>query len=713
MFSHQVLAAPLTVEAYGTDTVAGYETLLRTNKISQWQDVTFQLIKPDGTVLQLNGNSGTDGVAKVSISDYHTRKAGVYSVGAGLGLNASINKSAVHSFHVYADKISPEQSTTTVDRTLAQPGNDSVNLTVQLSDAYGNPIGDHLVQVFSNRSQDHVTNLSVNGVTDLQGRIQFRLSSTAKGVSEYKILDATSGTMLPHSVSVAYVANSALMADAGGEFPFFIETAYAAGPLHHFDFSGLPSSIQPNQSISFSVTAQDDAAETVQNYTGQIHFSAEGSNSSNVTLPEDYTFKAEDLGTHQFSLGLSFQSAGTYKIVVTDLNNTLIKGTEDVVVGGGGATQQPGTGSITVDTPIAGTYSQPVQTITGKAQAGYTVKIYDNQQEIGSVQSASDGKYSFQTSPLSDGQHTIYSVMFDSTQTAKGTSNPVEITIDTTPPTVGEITLDPTSGIQPGTPINVRIVSEENLSQAAIVFNGDIFELSPSLENPDTYVGAVQAPETPGVYPVDVLLVDQLGNEGSYNEKASVTVSNEGGSVVTQETQQEVSPPTQEEVVPPAPPENTPPTKVSGLLTYAGNQKVTLVWDAASDTETFVKNYRIYYGNNAANLDLQVDTKDAGTTWYIGNLENGKEYFFAVTAFDTQGLESASLSEIVSGIPFTTEVAVLGPVPGPLDTGLRPAAVEFVPPPVTVESGPELLWLLMGSGTVAGAFRKFRRRIKK
>jgi len=713
-FSQTAFAATAvnsTVEGYGTDTIAGYETQLKTNTVLPFQDVSFKLTKPDGTVLNLNGNSGQNGVAQISLDDYHTQKAGIYNVQAALTSNNQ-SLGGVHSFVVFPDKVSADQSLVSIDKTVAQPGSkDSAHLSVQLLDKYKNPVVNHLVQVFSNRSDDHVINLAQNGVTDNQGKINFALSAPQKGVSEYTVLDATAGTMLSHKISVAYVESSQLMADAGGDFPFFIDTANAAaGSLQKFSISGLPDNIQPNQNINFTITAQDDSAQTVQNYTGKVHFSAEGANSNNVSLPEDYTFKAEDLGTHQFSLGLSFTSAGNYKIVVTDLNNTLIQGTQDVTVGGnGGATQQSNNANITVDTPIAGTYSQKTQTISGKATSGYTVKIYDNQQEIGSVQATSDGKYSYQTTDLTDGVHTIYAVMFDNTQTAKGTSTNVQFNIDTTPPSVDEILLDPSSGIQPGTPINVTITSEENLSQAAVVFNGDITQLNPSLSNPGTYVGSIQAPQTAGLYPIDVLLVDQLSNEGSYKGKAQVTVSADGGTIVTQEVTQEQTQQTEQqtqEVVTP-PPVNAPPSKVSGLLTYAGDRKVTLVWDAAADADTFVQHYRIYYGTDPRNLDQNVDTKDASTTWYVPNLQNGKEYYFAVSAFDSAGLESAGLSEIVTGIPFAAEVASQ---PTPVD--LHPAATDFVPP-TTAKSGPELLWVFMGSGVLGGITKRLRRKNKK
>lgn len=711
-----VHAAPGSVQAYGIDTVAGYETILKTTNVSPWQEVAFQVLKPDGTVLHFVSNSGNDGVALFTLSDYHTRSAGEYRVSASLASSGDSSLNSYHTFTVYPDKVSGDLSSVNIDKTVVQPdAQDSANITVTLVDKFQNPIKDHLVQVFSSRSsQDKVSTPSVNSSTDSSGKVQFTLTSIAKGVSEYRVFDSTSGVFLNHKIDVAFVAGNQLLADAGGDFPFFIDTAQAAsGTLHHFDLAGLPDNIQPNQNVSFTVTAMDDANQAVQNYTGKVHFSASGDNSSNVTLPEDYTFKAEDLGSHQFSLGLSFLAAGTYTIGVTDLNNTLIQGTKVVQVG----TNAPGTQqnthlNITLDSPVTGTYSQKTQIVGGNAQAGSTVKIYDNQQEIASVQPSNDGKYSFQTSPLQDGQHSFYAVMFDSTQTAQGTSNTTVFSIDTTAPEVLDLVLDPTSGIQPGTPVNVKITSEENLSQAAVVFNGDIITLNPSLDNPAIYVATLQAPITPGVYPIDVLLVDQLSNEGSYKGKAQVTVSNEGGTAIvqenTQQTTQEVQPSTQEQTQQVLLPENTSPAKVTGVLSYAGDKKVTLVWDAASDNETYVQHYRVYYGIDPRNLDRYADTKDASTTWYVPNLENGKEYYFAVTSFDSGGLESGGLSEVVSGIPFAAQVT------GVVAAGQQhPAAGEFVTPSTTPKTGPELFFVLAGSGLVGEISRRLRRKNKK
>ena len=148
------------------------------------------------------------------------------------------------------------------------------------------------------------------------------------------------------------------------------------------------------------------------------------------------------------------------------------------------------------------------------------------------------------------------------------------------------------------------------------------------------------------------------------------------------------------------------------MIAYPSNNRVTLVWDSASDAETFIKHYRVYYGLDPANFEYYVDTKDASITWYVPDLDNGKPYYFAVTAFDTDGMESADKSTTVSSTPFTTEVSALGQVTGAL--GAHAAAVqETVIPPTNSETGPELLWFAGASGVLSLFGRKLRRARRK
>jgi hypothetical protein len=723
--SPHVLAANFdSLTAYGVDTIAGYSSLLQTTKTYPNMDVILSVKKPDGSKVLIPAKTDASGVAKIDLYDYHTRRAGTYFVSANF--KNSTEAGQVTTFTVYPDEVSSDNSSITASRSIAKTdGKDQVYLSVGLRDQYGNPFVGHVVNVISSRSGDTITAPATNSVTDQNGTVTFTVSASDTGVSIYSAVDVTSGVILSGRAQIAFMSSSSSMVDAGGGLGSFIPVAEAAtaGSLHHFTFSDIPSSIVPNNNVNFRVTAQDLNNLTVDNYTGTVHFSAEGSNSSNVNLPEDYTFKAEDLGTHLFSLGLSFTTNGTYKIDVTDTANTLMKGVQTVVVGTGGGGTEESTGTKpSITTPSAGSYSNATQTISGNAPSGKTINIFDNSEQIGSVQANSGGVFTFQTSPLSDGKHKIYVVSLAADKSVDGTSDTVEITIDTNPPTVDQIDVTPSSGITPGTVLSVKVMSEENIKQAAVVFNTEIVELTADLTQTGVYTASLQAPAAPGDYPIDVTLVDQLDNEATYKAKATVTVSASGGSVSTQQTQisstQETQPTSTEtqqtEVILP---ENLPPTQVFGVVAYGSDKRVTLVWEAATDSGS-IDHYRINYGVDPASLDKTVDTKDASVTWYIPGLENGKEYYFAVAAVDDTGLESTTKSDLVSAIPFTLEVTTALPATPtvPLATTggtplLHGASVEQMPP--NPGSGPELLWLVVGSGVFSGFSRKVFRKSRR
>ena len=85
---------------------------------------------------------------------------------------------------------------------------------------------------------------------------------------------------------------------------------------------------------------------------------------------------------------------------------------------------------------------------------------------------------------------------------------------------------------------------------------------------------------------------------------------------------------------------NLPPSPPAGLVTTAGNGKVTLTWRKVNDLN--VKGYLVYYGDaphtylgtGAAPGDSPVDA-GAATSLVIDGLQNGNLYYFAVVAYDT------------------------------------------------------------------------------
>ncbi len=700
-----------TVQAYGMDTIAGYSSLLSTSVTYPEKELFFNVKKPDGSVLTIPAVTNSEGIATIDLYDYHTRNAGKYQVSAYLKGNVSGGSSSY--FTVHPDRVSAEKSEASVQRTVIKSdGEDRGYIAVRIVDQYGNPFGGHFVRLISSRSGDIIMAASKDAITDVNGELSFAVSSSEPGVSIYSVVDATAGVVLAARVEIAFLEGANYLNDAGGHIEYFIPVASAqdAGPLNKFGISGIPEVVEPNTNISFTVTAQDQNNLTVQNYTGTIHFSVEGPNSLNVTLPEDYTFKADDLGVHEFSLGLKFTEAGSYKLVVTDVSNTAIKGELNVAVGSGSDVTTGGGTKPIISSPVEGTYSQNVQTISGTTQGLSTIKIFDNDQEIGMVQSDSAGKFSFQTTPLDDGKHELYAVLLDSSNAVAGTSDTMEFFIDTTAPVVEDLIIDPSSGIKAGDVINLTLISENNLSDAAVIFNLDIYQMSPGTGAEGTYVASFQAPELAGEYPIDVLLIDELGNEATYQNVAMLSISENGDGSVTEE---DIPTETETDVT-----DGQPPSQVFGVIAYGSDKRVTLVWEAATD-DGLINNYKIYYGMDALNLSNVVETKDAATTWYVSGLENGKEYFFAISAVDDTGVESLFTSELESAIPFTLEIQT-AVTDRPTDTlrsaeeeaYLRGAAIESRAPDRMVDNGPELIWLLAGTGVLSGFARKLSRKKK-
>jgi len=722
------------IQGYGVDTVAGYSTWLTTSKSSPGRDLVFSVKKPDGLVLNIPVKTNNEGVAKTELYDYHTGKAGVYTVTM---LNGTEPVSDSSVFNVYPDKVSSSSSTIVSNSTVAKAdGDDLIYLVVTLRDQYNNSFEGHSVKIISSRTDDII--VSKSAVSNNNGSATFAVSSDSVGVSVYSAIDTTSGVVLDDRVQVAYLTGDTYMSGQdgfsgiGGPFDPIFPVAMAAGNLNHFSIDGFPSYIKPGQDITFSISANDQDDQVVENYTGVVRFSADGSNSDNVLLPEDFTFKADDLGTHDFSLGLKFLAAGTYTLVVTDVNNTIVKGEKTIVVGedsGSGSSDSINTSSSkpSITTPLSGDYSLNVQTVSGSAPAGMTVKIFDNDQEIGSVQAGQDGSYSYQSVPLADGDHSIYVVTVNGSNTVVETSSTVDIKVDTAPPLIDDLVLDPKSGLSSGELLNIKLFTEPELSQSACIFNDDIIDLTPSLGQDGVYTASLEAPKDAGEYGLDFLLVDELGNEVTYKDKATIIVSDDGTAGVTQETSESLNE-TQETVEtqkvgdqPFLPLLNSPPSQVFGIIAYGSDSRVTLVWEAAVD-DNAVDYYKVYYGLDPSNLESSVDTKDASTTWYIPNLENGKEYYFAVAAVDDESVESEKISTLVNAIPFKLDIDVGVPLRPDFQLGvndeapaLRGAANDEIPPEMA-KNGPEVLWLFFGTGLFAGVARKVsrkRRRLQK
>lgn len=706
LVGYSTVSASGGVEAFVDSTIAGYPGFVETTRVSAGEKLDFLVKKPDGNELKFSSVADDKGQVDVEIFDYHTRVAGEYQLGVSI---SGKNDYRFNRFEVFPDEISNEKSVVELESQMVNV-NESVDLNVVLKDQYGNAISGHEVMLVSSRGVDEITKIG-DGATDGSGAASFRVQSTEPGLSTITAYDLTAGVSLDERAEMVFFDSA--VKNIGGDLNEFslVPTAYAqsisGGPVNGFEIDGLDGEVSVNENFSFTVKAVDEEGNVSENYSGEVRFSVEGASASDVILPDDYQFEAQDLGAHTFSLGISFKTVGTYKVVVTDVDDFDLRGEQTVVVTAGDGvnsnntnSSNAGSSAVVINSPKPGTYNVSSQQISGTATPGVALKIYDNDQEIGNTDADSGGDFSFQTGVLSQGEHKFQVVALGATNSPAGSSEIVTVVIDTAGPDANLITFDPNGPVAPGSLVEVSISSDNNLSQAALLFDGKLVVLTEDIAEAGTYKGSFLAPNEIGTYGVDVILVDGLGNESQLqNEKQIVVaergaVGNEGLDGIDNVDQIDSTN------------SDVQVDSVTGLKAYSGNERVNLEW---SEVDGEISNYRVYYGERADSLTNAVDTFTEKNEWYVPNLENGKEYFFALTAIDSEGNESPVRSEIVSAVPFMpTETGVndsagdifsfnsdgLSDVVTVNVSDLKEAPVEK---PALDETGPEIYYLMLMS----------------
>ena len=90
-------------------------------------------------------------------------------------------------------------------------------------------------------------------------------------------------------------------------------------------------------------------------------------------------------------------------------------------------------------------------------------------------------------------------------------------------------------------------------------------------------------------------------------------------------------------------------------VTYSA--QVTLIWDGSTDSD--LGGYKVYYGTASRDYEVSLNVGN-WTNCTIAGLEQGETYYFAVTAYNTEGSESGYSNE--ASIKIGTTV-LLRPMP--------------------------------------------------
>ncbi len=105
-----------------------------------------------------------------------------------------------------------------------------------------------------------------------------------------------------------------------------------------------------------------------------------------------------------------------------------------------------------------------------------------------------------------------------------------------------------------------------------------------------------------------------------------------------------------------------------------GQSSVTLAWDASPDSS--IAGYRLYEGVASRTYTNVIDLGNT-TMATVSNLTAGVTYFFAVTAYDTNGLESDYSGEVSYTVPLPTNDTPIISLTSPADGAVFSAPVTI------------------------------------
>lgn len=643
--------------------------------------VHFSLEMPSGLAEEYTLALDGEGESSLDLPGSSLQKAGDYTLSASYGKRADVSQ----SFTVSAGEPDLTHSRLSFSTPVLEAGQSAL-LSVSLADAYDNPVVGHTLSVVPDSSAVQV--FTSEFVTNEQGQMNFTVLGDGDGLAQLTLFDATLGKNILAPSQIALT---------GGETLEDSVMLAESGPVDSFVINGLDSTSAAGDNLTVIIKAIDEEGFTVTDYTGTIRFS---SSDDQASLPNDYTFLADDQGEHTFSLGVKFVTPGDQMLVVTDLDDVKINGDAETNV----STDENSStdydsdfetddfareGDFELISPASGSYSSSTVEIQGEAEYGNTAFIMVNKEEAAEADIEFDNSFSYTLQDLEDGEYEIYVEIRDEDDQVIETSSTESVTIDTTPASLVSISVDPSGSAPAGSEVTVTVLSEADLDEASVLFEEDVYTMEET-NTSGKYQVTLVAPDAEGDYSMDVLLVDSLGNEVQYRDQATLKVSASDTEPTVDETPVED---TQSSVA-----------KVTNLTAKGGAELVALSWEAP-DSALSIAYYRVYYGPSPASLFAVSETTDSSTNWTISELIGDELYYFAVTAVDVEGTES-EISETVLGVPEADNSAPV-PVPDyPVSTNLD-ANVQATP-----ETGPASTGLLLLSSLGAMSYVLLRRRAR-
>ena len=640
------------------DTIAGYSTILETNLSNKTEQLIFKVKTASGATLKIPAIANQQGIASTEFDGYHTKKIGTYQVSLE---NEEKQPLATANFQVFSDIFSPSQSKISTDKASLNINTEEVIVRVIAKDKYQNPVIGQLIKLISSRREDNIE--IVNAITDENGQAIFNIKSSTPGVSILTALNQTLGQEILKRKKIVFYKDETPLFTGGNLFSANMLTEdnipsmeESFGILDHFDIE-FPDEVIVNEENNLTVIAKDKDDNIVKSYTGTIRIAITGDDNAIIPNNGEYTFTEEVQGKKTFDVAMIFTTEGEKTIEIFDFDNGQInktlQGNKTITVSKKTTTENnpiiKSEINIEIKSPANNSkLSSSTVTFSGLAEANTNLKLMLDDNKVAEISVDTEGFFSKTLEDIIDGEHEVFVI---ETENLRRASAPVKFTIDSTPPLIEKIILDPITDLEPETNYSITVYSESKLDFAKIKIAGIEETLEENPTKNGQYEATLLSPKNPGEYNINVVLADSMGNRADYRNQAVLKVK-------------------EKIIIKPDPPTN--------LLATAGEEKIDLTWQAPFSEHKIVS-YNIYLGKNQYNLNITSQSKTLNAV--LTNLENDQKYFMAVSAVDEKG-EEGEKSDLIQAIPKKFEKKCLNNTYSA--TGKEPCII--CPPPYQIEN---------------------------
>jgi len=359
---------------------------------------------------------------------------------------------------------------------------------------------------------------------------------------------------------------------------------FAAGPVDYFEVILGKEEAKVGEALDITISAVDKNGKIVTDYMGDILVFSESD--AQAEFPNDlaensYSFTAVNEGSVKFENAVRFKNTGTQDVYVYDLNDENILWVAEVEI-----TQEDTESNIDISilSPENGvTLGRNNITVSGTTRKNYQVRITVNDDQDIFTTSNEDGVFEKEVTDLIQGTNTFIAEILNADNEVIGTSERVDIKIDSQLPEFKRITITPIWEVQAESQISIEVVSNTGLSEVQAIINDIIIKLEEGKDG--IYTAKTVAPKIPGDYPVDIVLKNEFANEVTEREVETITV------IEAPELNAPDEPEEDEPVIETI--ENTTPVPEDLNLTITGIEvtelktKSILTWDALEDAQSY------------------------------------------------------------------------------------------------------------------------------